>query len=95
MINAIGDGNIVCLRSLFHHIIYIGRVPDDWHLSCIINHFKRKGDALSCENSRGLKLQEEVMKILEDISIPSYRNKSLSITCSLVLWQVEVCTCHT
>ena len=29
MIKAAGDGVIVCLTSLFNHIIYIGRVPND------------------------------------------------------------------
>ena len=43
-IKAAGDGVIVCLTSLFNHIIYIGKVPDDWHLSHIINLFKGKGD---------------------------------------------------
>ena len=47
--------------------MYIGRVPDDWHLSYIIDLFNGKGDSLSCENCRGLKLQKHVMKILEHI----------------------------
>ena len=34
MIKAARDGVIVCLTSLFNHIIYIGRVPD-CHLSYI------------------------------------------------------------
>ena len=67
MIEAAGDGVLACLTSLFNHIIYIGRVKDDWHLSYIINLFKGKGDALSCGNYKGLKLQEHVMKILEHI----------------------------
>ena len=50
MIKTAGDGVIACLTSLFNHIIYIGRVPDDWHLSYIINLFKGKGDGLSCGN---------------------------------------------
>ena len=64
MIEAAGDRAIVYLASLFNHIICIGRVPDDWHLSYIINLFQGKGGALSCGNYRGLKLQEHVMKIL-------------------------------
>ena len=88
MIKAAGDGVIVCLTPLFSHIIYIGRVSDIGMV--IINLFKGKGDALSCENDRGLKLQEYVMKILEHISsILSYGNKSLSVTCSLFFCQVE------
>ena len=67
IIKAAGDGVIVCLTSLFNHIIYIGRVPNDWHLSYIISSFKGKRDALSCGNYRGLKLHENVMKILEHI----------------------------
>ena len=50
MIKAAGDGVFVCLTSLFNHIIYIGRVPNHWHLSYIISFFKGKGDALSCGN---------------------------------------------
>ena len=64
MIKAAGDRAIVYLASLFNHIICIDRVPDDWHLSYIISLFQGKGDALSCGNYRGLKLQEHVMKIL-------------------------------
>ena len=66
-IKAAGDGVFACLTSLFNHIIYICRVPNHWHLSYIISFFKGKGDALSCGNYRGLKLQEHVMKILEHI----------------------------
>ena len=67
MIKAAGDRVIVCLTSLFNLIIYIGRVPNDWHLSYIIIPFKGKGDALSCGNYRGLELQEHAMKILKHI----------------------------
>ena len=67
MIKAAGDEVFACLTSLFNHIIYICRVPNHWHLSYIISFFKGKGDALSCGNYRGLKLQEHVMKILEHI----------------------------
>ena len=45
IIKAAGDGTIVCLTSLLNHIMYTGRVPNDWHLSYIINLFKGKGDA--------------------------------------------------
>ena len=67
MTKAAGNAVIVCLTSFFNHITYIDRVPDDWNLSYIINLFKERGDALSCGNYRGLKLQEHVMKILEHI----------------------------
>ena len=67
MIKAAGDRVVVCLVSLFSHIIHMDIVPDDWHLSYIINLFKGKGDALCCGNYRGFKLQEQMMKILEHI----------------------------
>ena len=67
MTKAVEDGVIVCLKSLFNHIIYTGRVPDDWHSSHIINLSKGKGDTLSCGNYRSLKLQEHMIKILEHI----------------------------
>ena len=47
--------------------MYIGRVPDDWHLSYIINIFKGKRDALSGRNYKGLKLHGHLMKILQHI----------------------------
>ena len=55
------------MTAIFNHIIHIGKVPDNWHLSYIINLFKGIGVALSWGNYRGLKLQEHVMKILEHI----------------------------
>ena len=42
-----------------------GKVPSDWEQSFIVCLFKGKGDALEKGNYRGLKLTEQVMKILE------------------------------
>ena len=67
MVRAGGDRIITCLASLFNQVIYDLGVPGDWNLSYIINLFKGKGDALCCGNYRGLKLQEQVMKILEHV----------------------------
>ena len=87
---AAGDGVIACLTSLFNHIIYMGRVPNDWHLSYMISLFKGKGEDLSCRNYRAIKLQEQVMKILGHLLNPIMWNMFLSITCSLVSCQVVV-----
>ena len=78
MIIAAGDGVIACLTSLFNHIIYIGRVPNDWHLSYMISLFKGKGDDLFCRNYRSIKLQEQVMKILGHIFNPIMWNTSIN-----------------
>ena len=67
MIEAANNGIIDYITSLFNHIACEGRVPNDWHLSYISNLFKGKGDALSCRNYRGFKLQDQVMKVLQHI----------------------------
>ena len=59
MIKAANNGIIDCVASLFNYIVCEGRVPNDWHLSYIINLFKEKGDALSCGNYRLKKLCDE------------------------------------
>ena len=48
-------------------IIRDGKVPSDWEQSFIVCLYKGKGDALERGNYRGLKLAEQVMKILERI----------------------------
>ena len=67
MIKAAGDSFIDHLAIFFNKIVFERSVPTDWHLSYIINLFKGKDDALLRGNYRGLKLQEQVMKILEHI----------------------------
>ena len=67
MIKAANNGIFDCITSLFNHTVHEGRAPNGWHLSYIINLFKGKGDDLSCGNYRGLKLQDQVMKVLEHI----------------------------
>ena len=49
-------------------IIRDGKVPSDWEQSFIVCRFyKRKGDALERGNYHGLKLTEQVIKVLERI----------------------------
>ena len=48
-------------------IICDGKVPSDWEQSFIVCLYKRKGDALERGNYCGLKLTEQVMKVLERI----------------------------
>ena len=63
------DNNNIVFNNIIiiNHIIYIGRVPDDWHLSYIINIFRGKRDALSGRNYKGLKFHGHLMKILQHI----------------------------
>ena len=67
MIKAAGDKFAEELTKLVNRIVAEGVVPSDWNLSFIINLFKRKGDALLRGNYRGLKLQEQAMKVMEHI----------------------------
>ena len=64
MIRAAGDMGASMIRDLAVAITRDGKVPSDWEQSFIICLYKGKGDALERGNYRGLKLTEQVMKIL-------------------------------
>ena len=53
--------------DLVENIISEGCIPTDWQESFIVNLYKGKGDALNRGNYRGLKLIEQVMKVLEGV----------------------------
>ena len=55
------------IRDLAAAIIRDGKVPSDWEHSFNVCLYKGKWDALERGNYRGLKLTEQVMKILERI----------------------------
>ena len=42
-------------------------MPDEWKTSVIVPIFKGKGDVMSCELYRGVKLLECAMKIVERV----------------------------
>ena len=68
MIRAAGDMGASMIRDLTVAIIRDGKVPSDWEQSFIVCYlYKGKGDALERGNYHGLKLTEQVMKILERI----------------------------
>ena len=67
MIRAAGDMGASMIRDLAAAIIRNGKVPSDWEQSFIVCLYKVKGDALERGNYRGLKLTEQVMKVLERI----------------------------
>ena len=55
------------IRDLAVAIIRDGKVPSDWEQSFIVCSHTGKGDALDRGSYRGLKLTEQVMKVLERI----------------------------
>ena len=67
MIRAAGDMGASMIRDLAAAIIRDGKVPSDWEQSFIVCLYKGKADALERGNYRGLKLTEQVMKVLERI----------------------------
>ena len=67
MIRAAGDTGISMIRDLTAAIIRGGKVHSDWQQSFIVCLYKGKGDAVEWGNYRGLKLTEQVMKVLEKI----------------------------
>ena len=67
MIRAAGDMSTSMIRDLTAAIILDGKVHSDWEHSFIVCLYKGKGDTLERGNYRGLKLTEQVMKILERI----------------------------
>ena len=89
MIRAAGDMGASMIRDLAAAIIRDGKVPSDWEQSFIVCLYKGKGDALERGNYRGLKLTEQVMKVLERIVDGLIRQVVSSVTPSLALSQVE------
>ena len=67
MIRAACDTGASMIRDLAAAIICDGKVPSDWEQSFIVCLYKGKGDALERGNYRGLKLTEQLMKVLERI----------------------------
>ena len=67
IIRAAGDMGASMIRDLAAAIIRDGKVPSDWEQSFIVCLYKGKRSALERGNNRGIKLTEQVMKILERI----------------------------
>ena len=55
------------IRDLAAAVIPDGKVPSHWEQSFIVCLYKGKGDALERGNYCGLKLTEQIMKVLERI----------------------------
>ena len=55
------------IRDLIEDIIFENRIPSEWQESHIVSVYKGKGDALNRSNYRGLKLIDQVMKVLERV----------------------------
>ena len=67
MLKAAGSKGIDFLRELIKSVMKHDKIPEDWEMSFILNLYKGKGDALNRGNYRGLKLTEDMMKVMERI----------------------------
>ena len=67
MLKAAGSSGASMIRDLIEDIIFENRIPSEWQKSHIVSVYKGKGDALRRSNYRGLKLIDQVMKVLEHV----------------------------
>ena len=67
MIRSAGKETIKSITNLANRIIREGRLSSNWKLLHIVSLYKSKGDALSRDNYRGLKLLDQEMKIIERV----------------------------
>ena len=67
MLKATGESGVQWVTSIFNGVIREGKIPADWRKSWLVNVYKGKGDALACGSYRGIKLLEQVMKIIERV----------------------------
>ena len=86
MLKPFGEAGAEEVRDLAENIISEGCIPTDWQESFIVNLYKGKGDALNRGNYRGLKLIEQVMKVLERVVEGQRSDKELRLMrCSVAL----------
>ena len=67
LVKALGEMGQEWIHSLLEKIWETEMKPKDWEESEMIKFYKQKGDILNCENYRGIKLLEHVLKILERV----------------------------
>ena len=67
MLKPCGNTGIRLIRDLIEAIIREGHIPSEWEESYIVSLYKGKGDALERGNYRGLKLIDQVLKVLERV----------------------------
>ena len=67
MLKAAGSSGTSMIRDLIEDIIFENRIPSEWQKSHIVSVYKSKGGALNRSNYRGLKLIDQVMKVLERV----------------------------
>jgi hypothetical protein len=67
MLKALGEYGLTWLTRFFNRIWREGRMPYDWNTGTIVPVYKGKGDPLTCNSYRPIKLLEHTLKLLERI----------------------------
>ena len=67
MVQAAEEDSVDMILDLINQIIREGVVSADWELSTIINCYKGKSDASESGNYSGLKLTDQVLKVMEKV----------------------------
>ncbi|GAB1602276.1 uncharacterized protein LOC115214783, partial [Argonauta hians] len=67
MLKATGDIGCLVITKIVNQVIQEGTIPQDWKHCTIVSCFKGKRDALNRNNYRGIKLLEQVMKVVERV----------------------------
>ena len=67
LLQAAGEAGIRWVTEICNAILKEGKVPSDWERSWIVSVYKGKGDALECGSYRGIKLLDQVMKVMERV----------------------------
>ena len=89
MLKAAGDVGIQWMTDLCNAVVSEGKIPEDWRKSWMVSVYKGKGNALECGSYRGIKLLDQVMKVLERVIERRVRDK-VQIDGSLALDWEEV-----
>ena len=75
MLKAAGDVGIQWMTDLCNAVVSEGKIPEDWRKSWMVSVYKGKGNALECGSYRGIKLLDQVMKVLERVIERRVRDK--------------------
>ena len=67
MLKAVGESGVQWVTSIFNGVTKEGKISADWRKSWLVTVYKGKGDALACGSYRGIKLLDQVLKILERV----------------------------
>ena len=55
------------MTDLCNAVVLEGKIPEDCRKSWMVSVYKGKGNALECGSYRGIKLLDQVMKVLERV----------------------------